>query len=108
MLCIPRTTNSFRRVQVRGSLAGLRNGVRAGGSENSWDTLASLQRRSAISNAIAAFGAIGETPRSLDDVRCMRRAGNNFYKCEKCRQMVDMRQLDDVLFHEDHVQRPDI
>jgi hypothetical protein len=22
--------------------------------------------------------------------------------------MVDMRQLDDVLFHEDHVQRPDI
>jgi hypothetical protein len=32
----------------------------------------------------------------------------HFYKCEKCGQMVDMRQLDDVLFHEDHVHRPDI
>jgi hypothetical protein len=32
----------------------------------------------------------------------------HFYKCEKCGEMVDMRQLDDVLFHEDHVHRPDI
>jgi beta-galactosidase beta subunit len=32
----------------------------------------------------------------------------HFYKCEQCGQMVDMRQLDDVLFHEDHVHRPDI
>jgi hypothetical protein len=32
----------------------------------------------------------------------------HFYKCQKCGEMVDMRQLDDVLFHEDHVQRPDI
>jgi hypothetical protein len=32
----------------------------------------------------------------------------HFYKCQQCAEMVDMRQLDDVLFHEDHVQRPDI
>jgi hypothetical protein len=32
----------------------------------------------------------------------------HFYRCELCGEMVDMRQLDDVLFHEDHVQRPDI
>jgi hypothetical protein len=32
----------------------------------------------------------------------------HFCKCERCGQMVDMRQLDDVLFHEDHVHRPDI
>jgi hypothetical protein len=31
-----------------------------------------------------------------------------FYKCKQCREMVDMRQLDNVLFHEDHVHRPDI
>ncbi len=31
----------------------------------------------------------------------------HFYKC-RCGEMVDMRQLDDVLFHEDHVERPDI
>jgi hypothetical protein len=31
-----------------------------------------------------------------------------FYRCEECGEMVDMRQLDDVLFHEDHVHRPDI
>jgi hypothetical protein len=31
----------------------------------------------------------------------------HFYKC-RCGEMVDMRQLDDVLFHEtDHKQRPD-
>jgi hypothetical protein len=29
----------------------------------------------------------------------------HFYRCEKCGQMVDMRHLDDVLFHEDHVSR---
>jgi len=32
----------------------------------------------------------------------------HFYKCEQCGEMVDMRQLDDVLFHEDHVHGPDI
>jgi hypothetical protein len=32
----------------------------------------------------------------------------HFYKCQHCEGMVDMRQLDDVLFHEDHVHRPDI
>ena len=32
----------------------------------------------------------------------------HFYKCQQCGEMVDMRQLDDVLFHEDHVHRPDI
>jgi len=32
----------------------------------------------------------------------------HFYKC-RCGEMVDMRQLDDVLFHEtDHKPRPDI
>jgi hypothetical protein len=31
-----------------------------------------------------------------------------FYRCEQCGEMVDMRQLDDVLFHEDRVHRPDI
>jgi hypothetical protein len=29
----------------------------------------------------------------------------HFYKCEKCGEMVDMRQLEDVLFHEDHVHK---
>jgi hypothetical protein len=32
----------------------------------------------------------------------------HFYKYSRCGEMVDRRQLDDVLFHEDHVQRPDI
>jgi hypothetical protein len=32
----------------------------------------------------------------------------HFYKCQQCGEMVEMRQLDDVLFHEDYVQRPDI
>jgi hypothetical protein len=32
----------------------------------------------------------------------------HFYQCERCSEMVDMRQVDDVLFHEDHVHRPDI
>ena len=29
----------------------------------------------------------------------------HFYHCERCGEMVDMRQLDDVLFHEDQVPR---
>jgi len=32
----------------------------------------------------------------------------HFYQCKQCGEMLDMRQLDDVLFHEDHVHRPDI
>ena len=32
----------------------------------------------------------------------------HFYQCTRCGEMVDMRQLDDVLFHEKHVHRPDI
>jgi hypothetical protein len=32
----------------------------------------------------------------------------HFYRCQQCGEMVDMRQLDDVLFHEDHIHRPDI
>jgi hypothetical protein len=32
----------------------------------------------------------------------------HFYKCKQCGEMVDKRQLDDVLFHEDHKPRPDI
>jgi hypothetical protein len=32
----------------------------------------------------------------------------HFYKCQQCGEMIDMRQLDDVLFHEDHVQTPHI
>jgi hypothetical protein len=33
----------------------------------------------------------------------------HFYKCTQCGEMVDRRQLDDVLFHEaDHNPRPDI
>jgi hypothetical protein len=32
----------------------------------------------------------------------------HFYKCRECGEMVDKRQLDDVVFHEDHKQRPDI
>ncbi len=32
----------------------------------------------------------------------------HFYRCQQCGEMVDMRQLDDVLFHEDHKPRPDI
>jgi hypothetical protein len=31
----------------------------------------------------------------------------HFYKC-RCGEMVDKRQLDDVLFHEDHIHKPDI
>ena len=41
--------------------------------------------------------------RKLDDAE-----KEHFYKCKQCGEMVDMRQLDDVLFHEDHVHRPDI
>src|SRR6266550_9080467 len=29
----------------------------------------------------------------------------HFYRCSRCEEMVDKRQLDDVLFHEDHVHR---
>jgi len=32
----------------------------------------------------------------------------HFYQCSRCGEMVDRRQLDGVLFHEDHVHRPDI
>jgi hypothetical protein len=33
----------------------------------------------------------------------------HFYKCTRCGEMVDMRQLDEVVFHEtDHNSRPDI
>lgn len=32
----------------------------------------------------------------------------HFYHCKQCGEMVDMRQLDEVLFHEDHKPRPDI
>jgi hypothetical protein len=32
----------------------------------------------------------------------------HFYQCQQCGEMVDMRHLDDVLFHEDHKPRPDI
>jgi hypothetical protein len=33
----------------------------------------------------------------------------HFHQCSRCREMVDMRQLDDVLFREtDHKPRPDI
>ena len=33
----------------------------------------------------------------------------HFYECVRCGEMVDKRQLDEVLFHEtDHEQRPDI
>jgi hypothetical protein len=32
----------------------------------------------------------------------------HFYQCSRRDEMVDKRQLDDVLLHEDHVQRPDI
>jgi hypothetical protein len=35
-------------------------------------------------------------------------AEKRHYECKQWEEMVDMRQLDDVLFHEDHVQRPDI
>jgi hypothetical protein len=33
---------------------------------------------------------------------------NRFYGCERCGEMADMRQLDDILFHENHVHRLDI
>jgi len=32
----------------------------------------------------------------------------HFCKCKQCGEMIDMRQLNDVLFHEDHVHTPDI
>jgi hypothetical protein len=32
----------------------------------------------------------------------------HFYKCQQCGEMVDKWQLDDVLFHEDHLHRSDI
>jgi hypothetical protein len=44
----------------------------------------------------AEFNELGETDK------------RHFYKCQQCGEMVDMRQLDDVLFHEDHVHSPDI
>jgi hypothetical protein len=42
-------------------------------------------------------------PADFDELDDSEKA--HFYKCEECGQMVDMRQLDDVLFHEDHVHR---
>jgi hypothetical protein len=33
---------------------------------------------------------------------------DHFYKCKQCAEWVDKRQLDEVLYHEDHVHRPDI
>ena len=33
---------------------------------------------------------------------------SHYYECAKCGEMVDKRQLDEVLFHEDHKPRPDI
>ena len=32
----------------------------------------------------------------------------HFYQCQQCGEMVDKRQLDDVLFREDHKPLPDI
>jgi hypothetical protein len=32
----------------------------------------------------------------------------HYYRCKECGGLVDMRQLDEVLFHEDHKHRPDI
>ena len=32
----------------------------------------------------------------------------HFYRCKQCGEFVDMRQLDNVLFQEDHVPRPDM
>jgi hypothetical protein len=32
----------------------------------------------------------------------------DFYKCKQCGEMVNKRQFDDVLFHEDPKPRPDI
>lgn len=31
-----------------------------------------------------------------------------FYKCSRCGEMVDKRELGDVRFHEDHFHKPDI
>lgn len=32
----------------------------------------------------------------------------HFMQCGTCGEMFDMRSLDEVFFHEDHIQRPDI
>jgi hypothetical protein len=32
----------------------------------------------------------------------------HLYRCAVCGETVDKRQLDQVLFHEDHIHRPDI
>jgi hypothetical protein len=32
----------------------------------------------------------------------------HYYECVQCGEMVDKRQLDEVLFHEDHKSRPDL
>ncbi|MFZ3374465.1 MAG: hypothetical protein WA183_02820 [Chthoniobacterales bacterium] len=32
----------------------------------------------------------------------------HYYECTECGEMVDKRQLDEVLFHEDHKPRPDL
>jgi len=37
-----------------------------------------------------------------------RRREATLYQCQPCGKRADMRQLDDVLFHEDHKPRPDI
>ena len=46
--------------------------------------------------SVADFNELGEEEKG------------HFYRCQKCGEMVDKRQLDDVLFHEQHVHRPDI
>src|SRR5713226_5549630 len=69
------------------------------GIEAEWpdfDSASRLSRSCAAMNGAADFNELSESEK------------RHFYKCTQCREMVDRRQLDDVLFHEDHIHRPDI
>ena len=60
-----------------------------------------------------------DSPRQKRDTPRPKLAGSDFdavpdeekihyYRCADCQKLVDKRQLDDVLYHQDHKQRPDI
>jgi hypothetical protein len=42
----------------------------------------------------------GQSSKSMPSKGRSKKPVNHFYRCQKCGEMVDKRQLDEVLFHE--------
>jgi hypothetical protein len=70
--------------------------------ELGYPLLKSLREGSSCASAQALPGTALPHESSPADDKC------HFYKCQTCGAMVDKRELDDVIFHEDHRHRPDI